>query len=95
MESEVITGPEYYGYSHEMADYELAAELLRAYMVDPNYVKTMAPKAAERVRAFVDTTPHVRKVIQFNNLAALVGSGVPAALAANWLYDDGDQSHGM
>jgi hypothetical protein len=45
------------------------AEAIRAYMWDPNYLKTVAPKAAARIREFVNTNPQLSKFIQFNAVA--------------------------
>lgn len=65
------------GYRGEEAQRELMAEALRAYMADPNYAKTVAPKTAARVREYVNSNPRLRDIIQFNTLAP-VGVGVGA-----------------
>ncbi|MGI6854463.1 hypothetical protein [Mesorhizobium sp. 1B3] len=63
--------PEKLGYKPgPEADAELAAELGRAYLADPNYVKTVAPKAAKWWRERVNTHPLFKDIIQFNSLAA-------------------------
>lgn len=63
--------PEKLGYkSGPEADAELAAELGRAYLADPNYVKTVAPKAAKWWRERVNPHPLFKDIIQFNSLAA-------------------------
>ena len=36
---------------------EYVAEAIRAYMADPNYIKTVAPKTAARIREFVNSNP--------------------------------------
>ena len=71
--------PENFGYSGNDAIYaELIAEGLRAYMTDPNYFKTAAPKTAAKIRKAVDESPYLRHAIQFNSLGAigLTGAGV-------------------
>jgi hypothetical protein len=49
------------------------AEAIRAYMVDPNYLKTVAPKVAAAIREAVNSHPTLSKIIQFNSLAAMMG----------------------
>ena len=51
------------------------AEAVRAYMADPNYLKTVAPRTAKAIRAAVNSHPRLRDIIQFNALAALAGRG--------------------
>jgi hypothetical protein len=55
--------------------YEYIVEAIRAYMADPNYLKTVAPKTAAAVREAVNSHPTLSKIIQFNALAALMGFG--------------------
>ncbi|GLQ53763.1 hypothetical protein GCM10010862_10220 [Devosia nitrariae] len=59
-------GPEQSGYTRPFVPRELMAEAVRAYMVDPNYIKTVAPKVAARIRQYVNQNPQLRDVIQFN-----------------------------
>ena len=54
------------------------AEAIRAYLTDPNYIKTVAPKTAARIRAHFNVHPEISKSIQFNTLA---GPAAAAALA--------------
>ena len=71
--------PEYFSYSgDDVVNLELVAEGLRAYMTDPNYFKTVAPKTAVKIRKAVNESPLLKKVIQFNSLGAfgLIGAGV-------------------
>jgi hypothetical protein len=71
--------PENFGYEGKAAVYpELVAEGIRAYMMDPNYFKTAAPKAAAKIRQAVSESPYLRDAIQFNSLGAigLTGAGV-------------------
>jgi len=63
------------GYSKEEAPREAVAETIRAYMQDPNYVKSVAPKAAQKIRAAVNSHEEISKIIQFN-------AGGHASLAA-------------
>ena len=62
---------------------------MRAYMTDPNYMKTVAPKTAARIREFVNPNPRLNKTIQFNSLLApALGSGLLAYGAAMHDRDD-------
>jgi len=69
--------PEDFRYPLKEVNLELVAEGLRTYMADPNYFKTMDPETAAKIRAAVNRSPHLKKVIQFNSLAAggLIGAG--------------------
>jgi hypothetical protein len=52
------------------------AEAIRAYLADPNYLKTVAPKTAAAVREAVNSHPILSKIIQFNTMvgpAAMIG----------------------
>jgi hypothetical protein len=42
------------------------AEAIRAYMQNPNYMKTVAPNVARRIRAAVNPNPNINTIIQFN-----------------------------
>jgi hypothetical protein len=70
--------PEDFGYDVNKVNLELVAEGLRAYMANPNYFKTAAPKAAAKFRAAVNENPLLKKVIQLNSLGAigLAGAGI-------------------
>jgi len=68
-----LTRPRDIGYSESEEPGELMAEAVRAYMWDPNYLKTVAPKTAARIREFVNANPQLSKVIQFN----AIGGAVP------------------
>lgn len=73
-----LTGPKHFGYSPEEEPRELMAEAIRAYMANPNYLKTTAPKTAEAIRRAINRHPKISKVVQFN-----VGGGdIAAAIAA-------------
>jgi hypothetical protein len=65
--------PEYQGFGPEQracygadARAELMAEAIRAYLQNPNYLKTVAPNVAARIRAAVNTNPNLNQIIQFN-----------------------------
>jgi hypothetical protein len=65
--------PEDMGYSGKDVPREYIAEALRAYMADPNYLKTVAPKTAATIRQFVNDNPRLNKIIQFNSDALPLG----------------------
>jgi hypothetical protein len=69
------TGPEAFGYKPEERAAEYMAEAIRAYLADPNYIKTVAPETAARIRQYVNSNPRINRYIQFN-------AAVPAASAA-------------
>ena len=80
-----LTSPRHVGYSKVDAPRELMAEAIRAYMADPNYLKTVAPKTAETIRRAVNGHPRLSKIIQFNSIA---GAGIGGALLADELAQD-------
>jgi hypothetical protein len=50
---------------------------IRAYLADPNYLKTVAPKTAAAVREAVNSHPVLSKIIKFNTMAgplAIIGA---------------------
>ncbi len=59
-------GPEAWGCFGEEARSELMAEAIRAYLQDPNSLKTMAPNVAKRIREWVNVHPELSRMIQFN-----------------------------
>jgi hypothetical protein len=65
--------PEDFGYPPEEVPREYIVEAIRAYMADPNYLKTVAPETARAIRAPVNANPRLSKIIQFNSLAAAAG----------------------
>ncbi|MBF5006853.1 hypothetical protein [Diaphorobacter caeni] len=68
------------GYPPSEIDSELMSEAIRAYMADPNYIKSVAPKTAKRIREYVNSNPNLNKVIQFNSAGAGLGLGAAATL---------------
>ncbi|HET6407934.1 MAG TPA: hypothetical protein VFG14_08640, partial [Chthoniobacteraceae bacterium] len=70
-------GPEALGYPGEQVPQELMAEAIRAYLTDPNYLKTVGPEIAVRIRAFVNEHPKLKDIIQFNAFpAGVIGAGL-------------------
>jgi hypothetical protein len=63
--------PQRHGYDSEAVPREYMVEAIRAYMTDPNYFKTVAPKTAAAIRAAVNAHPTLSKIIQFNAVAGL------------------------
>jgi hypothetical protein len=74
-----VVSPETRGYHPHQVDSELWAEAIRAYMADPNYIKTVAPDVAAAIRKVVNENPRLRKIIQFN---ALVPPGAVKPVAS-------------
>jgi hypothetical protein len=62
-------GPKAEGYKGADVARELMAEAIRAYMVNPNYLKAEAPKVAAAIRKHVNANPRAKKIIQFNTAA--------------------------
>ena len=77
--------PKGQGYAPNQTDAELMAEAVRAYMRDPNYLKTVAPNTAKRIREYVNANPNLNKTVQFNSLAPAAGAGL---LGAGLFADD-------
>jgi len=74
-------GPEQRGYRGAAIDRELMAEAIRAYMADPNYLKTVAPKTAAAIRAAANPVPRSKNSIQFNTIAGgVIGGALGAGL---------------
>jgi hypothetical protein len=65
-ETKKQTLPQHLGYPAKEVRDEMVAEAVRAYIVDPNYLKSVAPETAKRIREAVNTDPRIAKVIQFN-----------------------------
>jgi hypothetical protein len=59
-------GPEQWGCFGDEARAELMAEAIRAYMTNPNYIKTVAPNVARRISDAVNSHPTLSPVVQFN-----------------------------
>lgn len=54
------------------------AEAVRAYMADPNYLKTTAPETAAQVRDYVNGNARLKDTIQFNsdNKPSILGAAI-------------------
>jgi hypothetical protein len=70
-----LTRPTDLGYSRSEAPREQIAAAVQAYLTNPNYIKTVAPKTAAAIRAAVNGNPRLRDVIQFNGLAGIAATG--------------------
>jgi hypothetical protein len=66
-----VTPERTFGYAKADAPAEYMAEAVRAYLADPNYIKTVAPKTAAAIRAAVNAHPTLSKIIQFNTIGEL------------------------
>jgi hypothetical protein len=77
-----VTSPEQQRYKGGDVPKEYAAEAVRAYLTDPNYIKTVAPKVAAAIRKRVNENPELSRVIQFNSAA---GAGL---LGGNMLFSE-------
>lgn len=77
-----LRGPEYFGYEPHQYPFEYVAEALRAYLTNPNYLKTVAPNTAELLRRGMNTHPTISKVLQLNSIGgAIIGTGILGAAA--------------
>jgi hypothetical protein len=54
------------------------AEAIRAYMTNPNYIKTVAPKTAARIQEHVNSNPRLNRTIQFNSTVSPLAIGAGA-----------------
>lgn len=79
-------GPERFGYSAQNVPRELMAEAIRAYMQDPNYIKSVAPNLAKEIRKLNDVKG-LNKIIQFNTPLA----GLALGAASLWENGSGEQ----
>ncbi len=72
-----IRDPEYYGYKKSEVPGEITAEVIRAYLQNPNYLKTVSPALAKEVRKLNDVKG-LRDIIQFNSLGGVGLGGLGA-----------------
>jgi len=56
------------------------AEAIRAYLQNPNYLKTVAPETARRIRTAVNGNDMFKRWIQFNTAAGLAVGGAAAGV---------------
>lgn len=80
MPSKYQETPESIGYPKNEVDSELMANAIAVYATAPNYIKTVAPKLAARVREYVNSHPTLKHIIQFNSIAAAGGAGAAAMM---------------
>ncbi len=66
--------PQTWSYKGDDIPREYMAEAIRAYLRDPNYLKTEAPKTAARIREYVNGNPRIARYLQFNSLVPLAGA---------------------
>jgi hypothetical protein len=63
-----MMSPADFGYSGDQVKHEYVAEAFSAYLTDPNYIKSVAPKTAARIREWINTHPSLAPTIQLNSL---------------------------
>lgn len=68
-----LTRPDNIGYEGDDIRAELAADAIKAYMQNPNFMKEKYPDIAARIRKFAKGNPEVSKIIQFNSVAPVAG----------------------
>jgi hypothetical protein len=73
--------PEHRGYPDYMVPREKAAEALRAYVSDPNMMKTVAPKTAAMLRKY-NSHPWFAKYLQLNGIPFGAAVGTSAAVTS-------------
>jgi hypothetical protein len=75
--------PENRGYHPSQDRPEYMAEAIRAYIQDPNWIKSVAPRTAQVIRNAVNSHPELSKWIQFNTAAGVVGGAAALAGGGN------------
>jgi hypothetical protein len=70
---------------------EMVAEAFRAYMANPSYMKTVAPKTAAAIREAVNSHERLSQLIQFNALAG----GAALGLGGGQDQNAQDQANGL
>lgn len=71
------------GYKGSEVDREYVAEAIRAYMTDPNYMKTVAPNTAAAIREAVNANPRIAGTLQFNSPMPYLLGGFGAGIAGS------------
>lgn len=77
--------PEDFGYKGNDVPREYIVEAIRAYLADPNYLKTVAPDVAKVIREYVNPNPGLKDILQFNSLVGLGALPAFGAIAPNKL----------
>jgi len=67
------------GYPKSKVNEERWAEAFRAYLTDPNYIKTVAPNVAVYVREAWNSNPELARILHLNSLGPLAAAGAGAA----------------
>src|SRR5262245_45006558 len=63
--------PQRDGYGGPNVYREYITEAIRAYLKNPNYMKTVAPETAAAIRRWANIVPRMGDILQFNTLAGL------------------------
>lgn len=71
-----LMGPQHLKYKKKDIPREYMSEAIRAYMTNPNEMKTIAPKTAARIRKYVNSHPELKDIIQFNSIPLAAGLGL-------------------
>ncbi len=79
--------PETQEYSSSATNEELMAEFFVVLRADPNYAKTIAPKAYQWLAEQIDAHPELRKTVQLNS----VGGGLAGLLAMKMMEEQEGQ----
>ena len=82
-----LTGPQHLGYPKSEVRAEHMAEAIRAYLQDPNYLKSVAPETAAKIREFANNNPRINRLIQFNALPSGVNA-LTQAVRTGAMIDD-------
>jgi hypothetical protein len=82
-------GPEKQRYKPDKVPGELMAEAMRAYLVNPNYLKSVAPRTAAAIRAAVNAHPVLSRIVQFNAVPLAAGAAGLGARAVDSVGSSG------
>jgi hypothetical protein len=80
--------PELRGYPAAEVPREYMAEARRAYLANPNYIKTVAPNTAAAIRAAWNANPYLSRIIHLNSALA------PVAAAGLLRSPEGESNEG-
>jgi len=76
-----LTTPKSVGYDRNAYRRERMAEAIRTAIVDPNTLKTVAPKTARFLRDIINKHPIVSRILQINEMPVGIPLGLGATLA--------------
>jgi hypothetical protein len=68
------TRPEDFGYWGDQVPQQYGAEAFRAYMTDPNFMKSVAPLTAQLMRRLVREHPELSRIVRLNALAGMTAA---------------------